>query len=458
MKRKWLLFISVTVLLLVSSLTLQLKEGKAANLPDIPAQYKEEIDFLVGKGIITGYPNGTFGPDNIVTREVAATMVGRALGLDEKKRPSKFKDVDKDSFGSGYIASAVEKGIITGYTDGTFRPKEPMTRGGMAYLLKRAFELEGNNNTVFSDILSSNSELYAAVDALAANGIANGYTDGTYRPQKPLTRVAFSLLVARGIDKRFRVEANGQLYEKVVSASGLNVRTGPGTSYDSLGVLPNGTHVAVYSEHGDWVYIKSGSYVGYVHRDYLIAPKRRYIAIDAGHGGHDGGALGHNLVEKEINLDVAKKVESILKKKGIDVLMIRSNDTFVELDDRVKKAEKANVNALVSIHTNSHTTESANGTETYYNLKMASSKVNDSKQLATFIQNRLHKGLDTKDRGVKTANFAVLRTTFPSALVELAFISNKADAEKLASQAYQQKAAEAIAAGIIDYYEWKDKN
>lgn len=462
-----MLFVTI-VLVLFSSLSLQPQEGKAATLPDIPKQYKEEVNFLINKGVITGYPDKTFRPNDIVTRQVAVTMVGRALGLDGTKRSSKFADVDKDSFASGYIASAVEKGIITGYPDGTFRPEANMTRGGMAYLLQRAFKLEGSNKTLFRDVPPlPNKDLYAAVDALATNGLTNGYPDGTYRPDNPITRVAFSLLVARGMDDKFRVAAvvNEPLYKRVVNVtSSLNVREGPGTNYKKIGSLSNGTTVQVYSVHGDWVFMKAGKTTGYVNGKYLVKPSskppqktRRYIAIDAGHGGSDPGSSGNKLVEKEITLAVAKKVEQSLKKKDIDVFMTRTNDTYVGLDERVNRASNAKVDALVSIHTNSFTSGSANGTETYYSTAALNTRADDSKQLATFIQNRLYKALGTTNRGVKTANFRVIKTPFPSALVELAFISNKNDAAKLGSAAYQQKAADAIAAGIVDYYEWKDK-
>ena len=118
------------------------------------------------------------------------------------------------------------------------------------------------------------------------------------------------------------------------------------------------------------------------------------------------------------------------------------------------KAVNANADAFVSIHANSSTARDANGTETYYST--AATRAEDSKQLATFIQNRLYPALGTKNRGVKTADFHVIyKTPLPATLVELGFISNSSDASKLASDYYRNKAAEAIALGIQDYYNWK---
>ena len=97
----------------------------------------------------------------------------------------------------------------------------------------------------------------------------------------------------------------------------------------------------------------------------------------------------------------------------------------------------------------------ASGTETYYST--ASTRAENSKQLATFIQNRLYPALGTKNRGVKNSqtSHVIYKNPLPAALVELGFISNDSDASKLSSDYYRDKAAEAIALGIEDYYNWK---
>ena len=134
--------------------------------------------------------------------------------------------------------------------------------------------------------------------------------------------------------------------------------------------------------------------------------------------------------------------------------MTRRTDIYPTLGQRVDIAVNAKADAFVSIHGNKFSRESANGTETYYST--ASIRADNSKQLATFIQERLYPALGTYDRGVRTANFQVIyKNPLPAALVELGFISNKDDASKLSSNYYRDKAAEAIALGIQDYYEWK---
>lgn len=466
MKAKKTIIVQI-IIVLALSLMIPFQQTHAASLTDIPAGYKAEINELIQRGIISGYPDNTFRPNNKITREEVTMMIGIALNLNGEKRKTIFPDVNPDSFGSGYIASAVEAGIISGHTDGQFKPKDSITRGHVAIMLERAFQLKGKEIAVFKDVPFTDKNLYVAVDAMFSNGITAGSGKGLFNPNQEINRAEFSALMVRSINPDFRVPVKVNEYTVNVTGTTLNVRSGPGMDYGVIGKLSGGTKVLTTGSNDIWQFIKSPTMTGYVHKDYLVDVNgqgiggaelsKRYIAIDAGHGGRDPGAIGNGLVEKEITLAVAKKVEKALEKQNVKVLMIRKDDTYIHPNDRAPIAEKAKVDAFVSIHTNSFSSSSANGTETFYSLASASTKVSDSKQLATFIQNRLYKALNTTNRGVKTANFAVLRTTIPSTLVELAFISNQQDAGKLGSEQYQQIAADAIAAGIVDYYNWKER-
>ncbi|MCA1041632.1 N-acetylmuramoyl-L-alanine amidase [Bacillus infantis] len=457
------LSILVAVCILVISMG---GKGMAASLSDIPAKYSSEVNYLMQRSVVTGYPDSTFRPNLDVTREEAATMIGRALGLNGDKRQTGFSDVSKDSYASGYIQSAADKGIITGDAEGTFRPKDKMTRGEMAYLLKRAFELSETSNVFFSDVAASGAQ-YTAINNIVTAGLSNGYPDGSFKPGNAITRVEFSLFTARGLDQSFRVseadlKPSGVKY---VTATDLNVRTGPGTGYNVVGSLPQDAEVTIYYSQGDWVYASSGSLKGFVHSGYLadslepvVKPSgKRIIAIDPGHGGKDPGAISNGIYEKELNLSVSLKVRNILQQKGIQVVMTRTGDTYPTLGQRVDIAVNAKADSFVSIHGNTNGSSSPSGTETYYSTAALSDRAESSRQLATFIQNRLYKAIDTQNRGVKTANFQVIRyNPLPSVLVELGFLSNKSDAAKLSSDAYRNKMAEAIALGIVDYYNWKE--
>ncbi|MEH7384312.1 cell wall-binding repeat-containing protein [Bacillus sp. JJ1521] len=174
------------------------------------------------------------------------------------------------------------------------------------------------------------------------------------------------------------------------------------------------------------------------------------IVVDAGHGGSDPGAIGHGLNEKDVVLDIAKRVQSKLEPIGANVVMTRESNVYVTLDQRVEIANSIGANAFISIHNNAATNQSANGTETFWNDKYASA---ESKELATEIQKELIRQLGTRDRGVKEASFKVIReSTMASILVEVAFISNQNEAVKLGSPEFREKAANAIYQGVLNYY------
>lgn len=185
--------------------------------------------------------------------------------------------------------------------------------------------------------------------------------------------------------------------------------------------------------------------------------KDRIIVLDPGHGGNDSGAVSNGLQEKAVALSVAKKVESKLKKDGAKVIMTRTNDRRMELNERTAFAKKVHAESFISIHLNSATNSSAHGTETFYSSQVYAGDQNlngyESKILATFVNSSIIKEVNTANRGVKDRAFYVIRkNNIPAILIELAFISNPTDRDKLKSEYYQEKFADAIYKGIVQYY------
>lgn len=168
------------------------------------------------------------------------------------------------------------------------------------------------------------------------------------------------------------------------------------------------------------------------------------VVLDPGHGGKDGGAAWNKLVEKRLNLDVAQRVETILKKKGLKVVMTRRADTFVSLDDRACIANRQPRSIFVSIHFNASRKTAIRGIEIFYRSK-------NGKVLASRILTALRSRLKTSaGRGLVFGDLKVLRSTLmPAVVVEAAYISNKTEAARCATAAHRQAIAEAIAAGIL---------
>ena len=179
----------------------------------------------------------------------------------------------------------------------------------------------------------------------------------------------------------------------------------------------------------------------------------KIVMLDPGHGGVDPGAIGPTGVrEADITLAIAKRVASILS-PVVDVRLTRDTDTSfshvtsTDLSIRTRLANQAGADVFVSIHCNSATNNTAGGTETYH---YPGSTLGNT--LAKAVHDCVMPVLCLADRGIKTANFAVLReTNMPACLVELAFISNPREEELLGYAAFQELAAAAIAQGIASY-------
>lgn len=156
---------------------------------------REAIVDLTQKKIINGYPDYTFRPKLNVTRAEAAIMIVRALNLSESSQTS-FHDVTRAHWAYDSVSKAATAGIINGYEDGSFRPDQRITRAEMATLLARAMKWNGNDNgaSPFKDIDQSHWAL-PYVKVLKDNGWLNGYQDGTFRPDRTATREEFASLV-----------------------------------------------------------------------------------------------------------------------------------------------------------------------------------------------------------------------------------------------------------------------
>ncbi len=169
------------------------------------------------------------------------------------------------------------------------------------------------------------------------------------------------------------------------------------------------------------------------------------VVIDAGHGGHDRGGIATNIIpEKGVALDTSRRVQGYLKAAGLRVVMTRSSDVFVTLDQRVAISNAQKNAIFVSIHYNAATRRGANGIETFANTS--------GLRLARLIQRNAMKTTFGENRGVKQRGFYVLRKNRkPSVLVECGFLTNPSDAKLAERASYRDKLARQIANAIIEY-------
>ena len=196
----------------------------------------------------------------------------------------------------------------------------------------------------------------------------------------------------------------------------------------------------------------------------------RTIVLDAGHGGHDRGAVSYYGNEKDFALDVCLRTRALLLKRGFRVEMTRSDDTFIPLDERARYASRFRDGLFVCVHFNAGS-DVATGIETYTlaprfvpstdqdgpavsDMTFCAGNVDDPENmaLATAMHASLLNRIPITDRGIKRARFWVLREcTIPAVLIEGGFVSNPQEASRIAQPAYRQAMAECIVQGIGNY-------
>lgn len=179
----------------------------------------------------------------------------------------------------------------------------------------------------------------------------------------------------------------------------------------------------------------------------------KVVVIDPGHGAHDPGASGHNIVEKNYVLKMAKLTKAILEKeyRDVKVYLTRDNDTYLTLSERARFARNKKADLFVSEHINA-ATAAAKGIETFRHTYSSASKSLSHKMTSNLLTAAKTAG-GTSNRGNKQANFGVLRGTYKSmlsVLTETLFLTNKSDADILKTQGMMEKFAYAHAAAVAD--------
>ncbi len=172
------------------------------------------------------------------------------------------------------------------------------------------------------------------------------------------------------------------------------------------------------------------------------------VVIDPGHGGKDPGATGINgLHEKDVNLDVARMAGKILGSRGVDVVLTRDSDIFIELNDRAAISNRRNPDLFVSIHADAAENHAARGFTIYMAKAGSWNSYLAGKRIATRFGQ-----MGVQDRGLRKADYRVLvRTRSPAVLVELGFLSNGHEAARLSNPKYRRALAVSLAEGIVDY-------
>lgn len=471
----------------------------------------EQYDY-VSRAVSLGYfkagTNGYFKPNENLKRGEMGNALAVAFNLSEKitiERPMMMTDIPKDYGYAERINGLYYAGVTKGDA-GKFLPNNYLTRSQFSLFLARAMDDKfalsvklpeltakayfAKVTTAAGDVL--NVRTLPSVDGTVIHKLnsgdivevvgqsgdwllilfdnGEGYISSRYaeevdteippiepeKPQEPVEPPTTDDNTNQEVPKP--PSLTGNLTGKVTAKS-LNIRESASTDSAIIDTIKLGQTVEVLSLDGYWAEIYVNSKTGYVHKTYLkllnqtARPlENRIIVLDAGHGAHDPGTSKNKVTEKSITLKVAALVESKLKNAGANVIMTRSNDSFLTLEQRTEFAKKNYAETFVSIHVNSASSTSAKGTETYFDSTTNANSA-ESKSLATFIQKNLVKNADMNDRGVKDERFYVIRNNnIASVLVELAFLTNADDYNKLTSDSHLEIFAESIYQGLVQYY------
>nr|WP_236588061.1 SH3 domain-containing protein [Tumebacillus amylolyticus] len=246
-----------------------------------------------------------------------------------------------------------------------------------------------------------------------------------------------------------------------------NLRSGPGTNFALLETGAAGASYPVTGKSGNWleVTMKNGhtawiaGWLPNVSGDLSKLPERgqsldgvlhgKTIVLDAGHGGYDVGAVGRDtgVYEKDLTLSLTTLLANKLTSTGARVVLTRSDDTFVTLDDRVQISKREDCDIFVSLHFNTNANPNLSGTMTFYYNE--DGKDHD---LANRIQTQLVKNLGLPDLGTRFGDYYVLRENpRPAVLIETDFLTNSGDEQKAKDPNVQDKAAEAVFQALVDY-------
>ncbi len=418
------------------------------------------------ENIIKGREPGVFDPEGKVTRAEMAAMLVRAYNLKSKVTgpvPTKFADLE-NHWGKEEVNILVELKLSLGTEDG-WKPNDSITREQAAQLTAQTDKFSKN-----SDRPVETKKMYIDRKFITyhAPSLSSGISANQHNPQMVEIKEErdgwIKIATSKGDKWTPLVEKTEFINE------GFTTYAEASSSSKVMGTH-NAQQVTVIEENGSWIRIRMGAGFQWVNKNQLNPVKQgnflegKAIIIDPGHGGVDPGHSGVKMDESAIVLDTSLRVQKLFEQKTpFTVLLTRNDDTRPgntpgeSLKKRVEFAQENKGDIFVSIHANGFN-EQVEGTETFYYRSATNPNSEESRVLAEKVQKRLVQALQSNDRGVKTENFYVVKyNTMPAILAELGFIDAKGEGEKLATEEWRQRAAEAIYQGILDYYEEMGNN
>ncbi len=239
---------------------------------------------------------------------------------------------------------------------------------------------------------------------------------------------------------------------------GTNIRKKPSMQSKVVSTASSGEVFTVIKKDGDWYQIDYGTgKTGYVANWIVSYPNQhksgskglagKTIVLDPGHGGRDQGTEGaRGTLEKELTLKTAKLLAKKLQAKGVNVVLTRNADDYIDLSNRTNTASQYNADAFISLHYDSINDSTIHGHTSYYYYFY-------EKELADTLHSHISNSIDMKDRGVRYGNYYVTRENpQPSVLLELGYLSNPREEDLVKRNKFQESVTQAIVSGLNEYF------
>ncbi|MBE9177518.1 S-layer homology domain-containing protein [Oculatella sp. LEGE 06141] len=401
---------------------------------DVQGHWAEAfIRGLTSQGLMSGFADGSFKPDIGMSRAQFAAVLASTFNPAPKRPATTFNDVPDQFWAAPAIQRVYRGGLLSGFNDGAFRPDESVSRLQIIMSLVNALPpLPAADPSVLSTYQDANaipeSVRSAVANATAQRMVVNYPQVRQLAPNRGATRSEVAAMVYQAlvyaarspaIPSAYVVDPNPTSAQSVPAPAPAPAPAPPTSGQPPASPTPASRSTAV-------------------------------IVIDPGHGGTDTGAPGiGGVLEKDIIFPIAQEVSLALQQQGLRVVMTREDDRKLTLAERVQTAETARATLFVSIHANSAGLDrpQINGLETYHYPNSTRSA-----NLARAIHSNVLQAVDVVDRGIRQANFYVLRyTSMPAALVEIGFVTGQQDAANLAKPDYRSNIASGIASGIVAY-------
>ena len=240
----------------------------AAGMRDIKGDWAAaEIEQAVSTGYVKGYPDGTFRPNDEVTRAEFVAMVDGAFQVPAGQAENTLKDVSTRDWFAQDVSSALAAEFVGGYADGTFRPQQEVSRQEAACMLARLLKLDGTGDPGFSDAGAVGNWAKTSVSGLVTAGIMSGYPDGTFKPQKAVTRAEAVVMINQALAFQAITPVTDQLQ---VTGDVVNVRSCPNTSARVIGQAHDGDTLQAKAKNGgDWYQIDYQGSSGWIAGQYV---------------------------------------------------------------------------------------------------------------------------------------------------------------------------------------------